>query len=143
MTFIVGLAVGLLVGGISVLVVNEHELRAIVGGAIPTAPSEPDLADALATLEVPRVVVTLGGRGALSRDDDGTVRRHPAPVVDAVDTTGCGDAFLGALAAGLLGGGGFCDAVDTAVVVGAFAATRSGAQPSYPTREELDSWPRP
>ena len=57
--------------------------------------------------------------------------------VDPVDTTGCGDAFIGALALKLAQGEDLVDAARYAATVGAFAATRNGAQSSYPTADEL------
>ena len=87
------------------------------------------------------LVVTLGARGAvaLALAESGTTRVHraPAPRVSAVDTTGCGDAFLGALAHRLASGDDIAAASRFAVQVGAFAATRPGAQASYPTPDEL------
>jgi ribokinase len=55
-----------------------------------------------------------------------------------VDTTGSGDAFLGALSHRLAAGDDLADAARFAAQVGAFAATRPGAQASYPTLEELE-----
>ena len=60
--------------------------------------------------------------------------------VEAVDTTGCGDAFTGAMALRLAAGDALADAARYAVGVGAFAATRPGAQSSYPTPEELTAF---
>ena len=57
-----------------------------------------------------------------------------------VDTTGCGDAFAGALISRLAAGDELADAVATAVRVGAYAATGKGAQPSYPTSRQLAAW---
>ena len=64
--------------------------------------------------------------------------RAPAPRVKAVDTTGSGDAFLGALAHRLALGDDLAAAGRFAVQVGSFAATRAGAQASYPTLDELE-----
>lgn len=121
------------------LVVNEHEAAAsalILG--IDTLPQAQD--DAAATLVergVKSVVTTLGSRGALvaQRNMDGhvEVQHFDAPKVTAVDTTGAGDAFTGALAARLAVGSSLIDAAATAVQVGAYTVQRHGAQVSYPS----------
>ncbi|MCZ0973273.1 PfkB family carbohydrate kinase [Streptomyces albulus] len=58
-----------------------------------------------------------------------------------MDTTGAGDAFTGALATRLAGGAALADAARFAVRVGAAAVTKPGAQPSYPTAEDLARLP--
>jgi ribokinase len=123
-----------LLRNVSVLVLNEHELQAIARRPLT---AQTTVEQALRELEVPHAVVTLGSQGAMSRDEHGRVRRHKAPRVHPVDTTGCGDAFLGALATAILEGLSFERAVDLAVVVGSLTATKHGAQPSYPTRAEV------
>lgn len=113
------------------LVVNEHEARALLGGGE---------VDPRRLLELgPRsVVVTLGARGAvLATTDRGTTHQVTAPVVEPVDTTGAGDAFTGALAASLSRGAALETAVAFAVRVATVSVTRPGAQPSYPTPEQL------
>ncbi|MGW2187943.1 ribokinase [Streptomyces sp. NPDC001719] len=117
------------------LVVNEHEARRI---------SELHCAGArewitgLRRMGARSVVVTLGGRGALvldaTDDEPAVVPGVPAKVVD---TTGAGDAFTGALAGQLATGASLLEAARFAVRVGAAAVSKSGAQPSYPTRAEL------
>lgn len=77
------------------------------------------------------VVMTRGAQGALVGSGSGVVR-VPSPSVVAVDTTGAGDAFVGALATRLLAGDALIPAVRYATRVGAFACTGRGAQPSYP-----------
>ena len=67
-------------------------------------------------------------------------RRVASPKVTVVDTTGCGDAFAGALISRVAAGDELVDAVATAVRVGAYAATGKGAQPSYPTSQQLAGW---
>ncbi|QTI90567.1 PfkB family carbohydrate kinase [Streptomyces sp. AgN23] len=63
-----------------------------------------------------------------------------APVtVSAVDATGCGDAFPGAVLAGLADGRTVVDTAHAAAAFAAYAATRRGAQNSYPTRTELQA----
>jgi len=105
-----------------VLVPNEHEAAALAGSDDPAA-----AAAALARLSGAPVVVTLGAAGALVHAD-GVVTRVPAPVVDAVDTTGAGDALCGTLAAGLAAGTGLVEAVRAAVRAASESTTRAGAR---------------
>lgn len=129
-------------GMLDPLVVNEHEARWMVGGggvdgrvsadsgSAVDAASSTDLealAGALLELGPRSVVVTLGADGALVADRSGTVH-VPAPQVEAVDTTGAGDAFAGALSASLAAGEQLVDAARIAVRVAADAVTRPGAQ---------------
>ncbi|MEV2270691.1 ribokinase [Nonomuraea africana] len=78
-----------------------------------------------------------GARGPSGRADGVVVTVVPSPVVDAVDTTGAGDAFTGALAWRLALGDTLPEAAALAVKVGAAAVRREGAQSSYPRMEEL------
>jgi ribokinase len=84
------------------------------------------------------VVVTLGADGALLVTRDETVDFPSFPIA-AVDTTGAGDAFNGALAAALAGGETIEGAVRRAVVAGALATRSSGAREAMPTTAELDA----
>jgi ribokinase len=118
------------------LVVNEHEGALVLeqfGSAAGSGHAE--VVEALVAAGFASVVMTLGGAGALV-SDGGAVRAHPAPRVPAVDTTGAGDAFVGALAARLTAGDGLDDAVRFAVRVGSYAVQHAGAQPSYPTLDD-------
>ncbi|MFE6742053.1 ribokinase [Streptomyces tubercidicus] len=117
------------------LVVNEHEARQL-SGLTDGTPAE--WAQALRDRGARSVVVTLGGEGALVLDADG-VSGVPGVRVKAVDTTGAGDAFTGALATRLARGDALPEAARFAVRVGAAAVTKPGAQPSYPTRAELEA----
>jgi ribokinase len=81
-------------------------------------------------------VVTLGERGALCVHS-GTVTHVAAPTVSTVDTTGAGDAFVGALAVALARGLDLVAAARIATEVAAYSVTRRGAQPSYPTLADL------
>ena len=78
----------------------------------------------------------MGERGAVLREKD-AVTSYASFRVVAVDSTGAGDAFCGALAAGLAAGRDLRDAVSTAVAAGAVAVTRAGALPSMPTAAEV------
>ncbi|ATG52993.1 ribokinase [Brachybacterium vulturis] len=122
------------------LVVNEHEAALVLAQLSPeTDPTQQpeQIASALRDAGIASVVLTLGAQGSLVADADGS-HRIPAAPVTAVDTTGAGDAFIGALAVGLAGGQSLPVAARFASQVGAFAATGHGAQPSYPgTDDEL------
>ncbi|MER6270617.1 ribokinase [Streptomyces sp. 900105755] len=119
------------------LIVNEHEARVILGEACVS--EEPADWARLLLAKGPRsVVVTLGADGALVADGGGV--SHVASVkVDAVDTTGAGDAFTAALAVRLGAGASLAEAAAYAARVGAAAVTRRGAQESYPTAAEVDA----
>ena len=119
------------------LVVNEHEAALVLAQLTPVTPAagspqEPEqIARALCGAGIASVVLTLGAQGSLVADADG-IHPIPAAPVRAVDTTGAGDAFIGALAVGLARGESLPVAAHFASRVGAFAATGHGAQPSYP-----------
>ncbi|MCE2400507.1 ribokinase [Candidatus Poribacteria bacterium] len=84
------------------------------------------------------VVLTFGEQGVLLCTP--TQSTHiPAISVDAVDTTGAGDAFSGALATALANGNDLSEAVRFATAAGAAAATVLGATPSMPTHEKLEA----
>ncbi|MFF7142449.1 ribokinase [Streptomyces nodosus] len=116
------------------LIVNEHEARVIAGGEPDGSPE--DRAAALLALGPRSVVVTLGAQGALVATGE-TMTRVPSVKVDAVDTTGAGDAFTAALAWRLGTGSPLPEAAAFAARVGAAAVTRPGAQESYPTAAEV------
>jgi ribokinase len=114
---------------VDVLVVNEHEAAWLLGG------SEVE-ASRLRELGPEAVVVTLGARGALVVTPT-AADVVPAPPAKAVDTTGAGDAFTGAVAHGLAQGFEVLSAVHLAVHVAAFSVTKMGAQSSYPSARDL------
>ncbi len=110
-----------LLAAVDVLIVNEHEAEAMPG----------------AVQLVPHVVMTLGARGASYADRDGRRVDVPAPKVRAVDTTGAGDAFAGALAVAWAERRPVEEALRWACAAGAVCATRRGATP--PTRQEIEA----
>ena len=85
-----------------------------------------------------RVVVTRGARGATLYQRGEQVALATPPHVRAVDATGAGDAFVGAICVALLEGMEPEAALTFACAAGALAATRPGAQPSLPTRAEVE-----
>jgi len=86
-----------------------------------------------------RVVVTKGARGAALYEGGALIAEAAPPRVRAVDATGAGDAFVGAIAVALLEGMEAEAALRFACAAGALAATRPGAQPSLPTRAEVEA----
>jgi ribokinase len=107
---------------------NRDEAHALAGGDDAEA-----AARALAARTGAPVVVTLGADGVLVLDGV-ALERIPAPRVDAVDTTGAGDAFNGALACELAGGARLLDAARSAVAVAAESTRSPGARTVVPRR---------
>jgi sulfofructose kinase len=88
------------------------------------------------------VVVTWGARGCwyVGADAPNEARHQPAFRVEVVDTTGCGDVFHGAYAAGLAQGLALPDRIRLAAAVAALKATRPGGQTGIPTRAEVEAF---
>ena len=94
---------------------------------------------AIPALDAARLVaVTHGAAGAELRQGGVRIGYAKAPEVVAIDGTGAGDSFVAALVVGLLEKREPQDALRRACIAGALAASRAGAQPSLPTRAELD-----
>ncbi|MFF3444419.1 PfkB family carbohydrate kinase [Streptosporangium sp. NPDC002721] len=123
-----------LLGRADVVVLNEGELSLLTGGPATGSPESPE--SLRPRTRGGAVVVTLGARGAGVSDDHGTMLVG-APRVDAVDTTGAGDAFTGALAAALRAGVSLAAGVRLACRVAAVSVTRRFCAPSYPSAGEL------
>ncbi|GAA1869173.1 ribokinase [Pseudonocardia ailaonensis] len=120
-----------------VVVVNHAEATALTG--VEHQEGWASLRAAFARRGVPSCIVTLGAGGAVVLEPR-SITEIPAVRVDVVDTTGCGDAFMGAVAAGLARRSSLVDAARLGVVAGAWAARGAGAQASYASSEELDGW---
>ncbi|KAA9394228.1 ribokinase [Kocuria coralli] len=147
-----------LLAATDVLVVNEHEIGQILdafGAGSGGGWRERGRALCAAT-GVGSLVVTLGARGAVVIEHEKGAAVSPGSAeasapehdqlrvteiagheVEAVDTTGCGDAVLGALLAATSGGAPLAEATALAMRVAAHAATVAGAQPSYPFAADL------
>jgi len=120
------------------VVVNEHEAAFLLGEKVEGLDGALDAVPELLSLGPKSVVITLGENGAVFSEGGGTVH-HPSPKVEVVDTTGAGDAFVGALAARLADETSLEDAVAYAVRAGAAAVTKEGAQGALPTPESLEA----
>ncbi|VTU32476.1 Ribokinase [Variovorax sp. SRS16] len=121
---------------IDTLVLNEREAEMLAGQPADSPYAAATAGRALRVRGVERVVVTLGARGAVAIDAAGA-RHHPALRIQAVDTTGAGDTFLGALAVSLAGGDALDDAVRLGIRAAALCITQPGAQPSIPRRDAV------
>jgi len=115
---------------VDVLVPNRGELETLAGGRGDPVTLARSITAARA------VVVTLGEEGAVVVEGD-RAERVRAPHVEAVDTTGAGDAFCGALAEAMAGGATVLEAARWAVRVAAVSVTRPGAQGGLPRREDV------
>lgn len=116
---------------------NESEAAALLGFPV----TEESITQATTEFHrrgVAQVIIKLGGRGAVW--SNGSTAQQIAPfAVQAMDTVAAGDAFNGGLAAALDQGLPPAEAVQWAMAAGACAVTKAGAQPSLPTRAELDA----
>jgi ribokinase len=123
---------------ITLLTPNETEASMLTGISVSDVSSATRAARALQLRGARNVIVTLGANGALvasGRD----ARWVPGFKVKAVDTTAAGDVFNGALAVRLAEGSPIMEAVRFAHAAAAISVTRAGAQPSIPTRREIDA----
>lgn len=127
-----------LLQSVSILTPNRREAELLSGQPAPDATAALAAAEKLRAQGVGTVVITLGAQGALwvGEASSGLV---PAPSVQALDTTAAGDAFNGALAVALGEGRELQEAICFANAAGALATTRLGAQPSLPTRREVEA----
>lgn len=109
-----------------ILVVNEVEGRALAGMI-----EEDDIGAALLRRVGAAVVMTLGERGALLFEPGQPKHSAPSHAVEVLDTTGAGDAFVGAFSARLARGDGTRAALEWGLAAGALACTARGACASF------------
>ncbi|MCT9624004.1 ribokinase [Pseudarthrobacter equi] len=137
-----------LAGLVDVLLVNAHEAALFLGpgASVPGADAHAAQWDAVrkrfAERGIMQVLVTLGAHGSVVLDSDAPAGRSVVFVkptrVDAVDTTGAGDAFTGAVAVRLAAGDALADAASFASVAAALATTRKGTQAAYPETADVE-----
>ncbi|MEU8847589.1 ribokinase [Streptomyces sp. NPDC048384] len=121
-----------LFAAVDLLVPNEHEAATLTGRTDPR-----DAAIGLLDL-VPAVVVTLGALGSLYVSRGADPVTVPAPKVDAVDSTGAGDTFVGALAVALGEERPMHEALAWAAAAAALSVQREGATAAMPYRPEIE-----
>lgn len=116
---------------------NEVEAEELTGIAIKDLASADRAAAVFFSKGVQNVIITLGSRGVYLNDGKSS-QIVPAYRVDAIDTTGAGDAFNGGLIAALAEGKSLPQAVGFANALAALSVQRLGTTTSMPTREEID-----
>ncbi len=118
---------------------NQTEADLLTGVSADEVGGAKKAAEALCALGVQKVVVTLGADGALLYEDR-KAEIIPAHKVNAVDTTAAGDVYNGAMCAALAEGMPLVEALRFATKASAISVSREGAQPSIPSREEVDNF---
>lgn len=123
---------------VSVIKPNETEAARLTGIEVVDEASACKAAEKLLELGVETAIVTLGAAGAFVATKSGVRKSVPGKRVDAVDATAAGDCYSGALAVALAEGRSLDDAMLFASNAAALSVQKMGAQPSLPTREEID-----
>jgi ribokinase len=127
---------------VDIITPNQREASILSGFEVRDLESAKVAADKILKLGVKTVILTMGSHGALFIEGNGTEEYFPAFKVEVADTTAAGDAFNGALACAISEEKRLPEAVLFASAAAALATTREGAQPSLPTRREIDDFLR-
>jgi len=122
-----------------ILTPNETEAALLTGLPVDTIEQAGQAAAKLRASGSRTVIITLGERGALLLDDQGSAH-VPSVAVRAVDSTGAGDAFVGSLAFELASEREVRDALPRAAAIAALSVTASGTQMSFPARAAADAF---
>jgi len=122
---------------IDIITPNETELEILAEKELIDERDILAAAKSLMDRGISHVIVTLGDKGCIYLNADIT-QKYDAYKVKAIDTTGAGDSFNGALALCLDQGESIQDAISFAMKVGAITVTREGAQTSIPNKREVD-----
>ncbi|WP_024872555.1 ribokinase [Tolumonas lignilytica] len=124
---------------VDVITPNETEAEVLTGVAVKTEQDAQRAADVLHDYGIKVVLITLGAKGVFL-SENGVGELIPGFSVRAVDTTAAGDTFNGALVTRWLEGRPIREAIRFAHAAAAISVTRKGAQPSVPTRQEVDAF---
>src|SRR5262245_13181597 len=123
---------------VNILIVNEHE-AALLSDQLRLPQGDPaDRIVGLAQILDNTLILTLGAAGAIAALGQQLWRVEALPV-NAIDTTGVGDCFVGVLASALCRGATLAAAMRRAAVAASLACTIVGAMPSFPRREAIDA----
>jgi ribokinase len=123
---------------VDIITPNEIEAELITGIKIVNEDSAVKAAQAMCSMGVKTVIITLGYKGALIYEN-GKWEIIPAFNVKAVDTTAAGDIFNGALCVGISEGKNIGEVVRFAQAASSISVTRKGAQTSAPSRDEVEA----
>ena len=118
---------------------NEHEASVLTGIAVTDKDSAEQAGRWFIDKGVNTAIITLGEAGSILVSDELTTH-FPAVPVKAIDTTGAGDCFSGALMAALAGGRSIREAIDFASCAAAISVTRLGVVESLPTLDETEAF---
>jgi ribokinase len=120
---------------------NETEAETLTGTKVTDDSSAKKAGEELLRLGAKTVIITMGKQGAMLINSDESVL-IPAFKVNAVDATAAGDAFTGGLSYAVANGKDIKEAIRFGNAVAGITVTRMGAQPSMPTKDELDEFLR-
>lgn len=124
---------------VDLLTPNEVEASILSGVEINTVEDASRAAKILMSKGAKSVIITLGSKGSLVVTDD-KEKFIESIKVDAVDTTGAGDAYNGGLATALAEGKDIFEAAEFANIVGALSVTKIGTAPAMPYRDEIEKF---
>ncbi len=122
---------------LSVITPNESEAELLTGIPVTDETSAEKAAQVLLDKGMDAVIITMGSQGSFLKTANETCF-VPACKVKAVDATGAGDIYNGSLSVALAEGKSYIEAMQFASAAAALSVQKLGAQPSAPTREEID-----